>query len=108
MTLGSHQEAFSADLAKLIMEAIQLGYGVRIGEVLRTPEQQKIYVDTGRSKTMNSIHLKKCAADLHFVKNGVIYYPIELGRFWESLNPLNQAGMNWKTFVDSPHFQRTV
>ena len=108
MTLGEHQEAFSADLMKLLVEAHRLGYGVRLGEVLRSPEQQKIYIDTGRSKTMNSMHIKKCAADLHFVKNGVLSYPVELGRFWEALNPLNQAGMFWKNFVDSPHFQRTV
>jgi len=108
MTLGQHQEAFSRDLVKLLMEAYRLGYEVRIGEVLRTPEQQKIYVDTGRSKTMNSIHLKKCAADLHFMKDGKLCYPPELGKFWEGLDKLNQWGGNWRSFKDSPHFQRTV
>ena len=108
MTLGKHQEAFAVDLAKLINKATELGYGVRIGEVFRTPEQQAIYIKEGKSKTNNSMHLKKCAADLHFTKNGELVYPDELGRYWESLNPLNQAGMFWKTFKDSPHFQRTV
>lgn len=108
MTLGEHQEAFAADLSSLIQTAIMRGYGVRIGEVYRTPEQQQIYVKTGRSKTMNSMHLKKCAADLHFTKNGQLCYPEELGRYWESLNTLNSAGMFWKSFVDSPHFQRSV
>ncbi len=108
MSLGTHQEAFSIHLAMLILRANDLGYKVRMGEVYRTPEQQQFYVQTGRSKTMNSMHLKKCAADLHFIKGGELQYPEELGRFWESLDPLNQAGMFWKTFVDAPHFQRTV
>ena len=108
MSLGRQQEAFSKDLAKLLIKAEELGYGVRIGEVYRTIEQQQIYIKTGRSKTMNSMHLKKCAADLHFTKGGVLMYPEELGRYWESLDPLNKAGMFWKSFKDSPHFQRTI
>jgi peptidoglycan L-alanyl-D-glutamate endopeptidase CwlK len=108
MTLGEHQQAFSRDLVTLLIEAFERGYEVRIGEVERTVDQQKLYVQTGRSKTMNSIHLKKCAADLHFTKDGVLCYPKELGDFWEKLNPLNQWGGNWKSFKDAPHFQRTV
>jgi peptidoglycan L-alanyl-D-glutamate endopeptidase CwlK len=108
MKLGEHQEAFSKDLVKLLSKAHELGYGVRIGEVYRTAEQQAIYLKTGRSKTSNSMHLKKCAADLHFIRGGQLCYPEALGRFWESLDPLNQAGMFWKNFKDDPHFQRTV
>ena len=108
MTLGMHQEAFSKDLALLIMFAIKEGYGVRMGEVFRTPEQQELYVKTGRSKTFKSMHLKKCAADLHFTKDGELCYPESIGRYWESLNKANQAGMFWASFKDSPHFQRTV
>lgn len=106
MTLGEHQEAFARDLASLINKAYDLGYKVRIGEVFRTPEQQKLYVETGRSKTFNSMHLKKCAADLHFFKNGELCYPRELGEYWQSLSPINSAGMFWKSFVDAPHFER--
>jgi peptidoglycan L-alanyl-D-glutamate endopeptidase CwlK len=108
MSLGREQEAFSRDLVKLINKAHELGYEVRIGEVFRTVEQQEFYIKTGRSKTMNSMHLKKCAADLHFTKNGSLIYPEELGHYWQSLDPANQAGMFWKSFKDSPHFQRTV
>lgn len=107
-TLGQHQEIFSRHLCKLLAKAFELGYEVRIGEVLRTPEMQAIYVKTGRSKTMNSKHLIKCAADLHFTKLGKLIYPKELGNYWESLDPLNQWGGNWSTFKDLPHFQRTV
>ena len=106
MTLGQHQEAFSRDLLKLMTKAYQLGYQIRIGEVQRTEEQQAIYIKTGRSKTMNSMHLKKCAADLHFTKEGTLCYPEELGRFWESLDTLNSSGMFWKSFKDAAHFER--
>jgi hypothetical protein len=106
MSLGREQEAFSRDLVRLISYAHSLGYEVRIGEVFRTPEQQKWYVQTGRSRTMNSNHLRKCAADLHFTKNGQLCYPPELGKFWETLNPKNSWGGHWKSFKDSPHFER--
>lgn len=108
MTLGQNQEAFARDLCLLLSRAIELGYGIRIGEVFRTPEQQQIYVATGRSKTTNSMHLKKCAADLHFTKDGQVCYPEELGRFWQSLSPQNSAGMFWNSFKDMPHFERKV
>jgi len=108
MKLGEHQEAFAAHLAALLCEAHKRGYGVRIGEVERPIEMQQLYIKTGRSKTMNSMHLKKCAADLHFTKDGVLCYPEELGIYWESLDPLNSAGMFWKTFKDCPHMERRV
>lgn len=118
MTLGQHQEAFTADLIKLISYAItEHGYGVRIGEVQRTAEQQEIYIKTGRSRTRNSMHLKKCAADLFFVKSGKIATRAEtkvLGDYWEGLNPVNRWGGSWRglvdsgksSFVDVPHFER--
>ncbi len=106
MTLGQHQELFSKNFAMLIMFAIERGYGVRLGEVQRMTEMQTIYVQTGRSKTMDSLHLKKCAGDIHFSKEGALCYPEEIGRYWESLDPLNRAGMFWKSFKDAPHFER--
>lgn len=107
MTLGQEQEAFSKDLVKLLTYAFSIGYNVRIGEVERPIEMQKLYVETKRSTTMNSWHLKKCAADLHFFKDGVLSYPAELGKYWEDLSPgKNSWGGNWKSFKDGPHFER--
>ena len=107
MTLGEHQQAFSRDLVKLLSYAFESGYEVRIGEVERTIEQQKLYMASGRSKTMNSYHLKKCAADLHFInKAGQLVYPDAMGDFWMKLDPLNSWGGSWKTFKDAPHFER--
>jgi hypothetical protein len=106
MTLGQHQEAFARDLAKLLSKAFELGYDARLGELQRTVDQQTIYVKTGKSQTMNSMHLKKCAIDIFFTRSGQLVYPEELGKYWESLNSLNQAGMFWRKFKDGPHYER--
>ncbi len=108
MTLGQHQEQFARHLVLLMQKALELGYEIRMGEVQRTKEQQELYLKSGRSKTLNSMHLIKCAADLFFTKQGALQYPPELGAYWESLDELNQWGGNWKKFQDQPHFQRTV
>jgi len=112
MSLVTEQAAFLLDAAKLIQKATELGFTVTGGELARTPEQQAIYVKTGRSKTMNSIHLKRCAIDLNFFKDGKLVYDIPtlkpVGDFWESLNPKNSWGGNWKSFKDVPHFERRV
>ena len=108
MTLGQHQQQFSRHLVQLLQYAFDLGYEVRIGEVERTLEQQRLYIASGRSQTINSMHLKKCAADLHFIKAGSLVYPEELGNYWESLDPANKWGGHWDSFKDFPHFQRTV
>lgn len=112
MSLVAEQAAFLKDFVKLLAKAEELGFVVTGGELFRTVEQQEIYVKTGRSKTMNSIHMKRCAIDLNFFKDGKLTYDIALlkpiGDYWESLNPKNQWGGNWKSFKDVPHFQRTV
>ena len=112
MSLVKEQAAFLKDVTKLLAKADELGFVVTAGELYRTPEQQQIYVKTGRSKTMNSIHLKRCAIDLNFFKDGKLTYDIRLlkplGDYWESLDARNQWGGNWKSFKDVPHFQRTV
>lgn len=117
MSLGASQELFVKDVLKLIQEAHRLGFGVRFGEVWRTAEQQKIYVETGRSKTMNSMHLNRLAIDLVLVWEGKIatHEQIKpLGEFWEALDPKNRWGGSWRglvqsgksKFIDAPHFER--
>ena len=108
MTLGDHQEEFALDIVRLLTEATARGYRYRLGEFERTVEQQKLYVETGRSKTMESDHIKKCAADIHFFKQGRLCYPQELGDLWESMSRYNRWGGNWKSFKDAPHFERHV
>ena len=106
----SEQAAFLLDLTKLIHKATELGFVVTAGELFRTPEQQQIYVKTGRSKTMNSLHLQRRAVDLNFFVDGKLTYDkatlAPLGAFWESLHPLNSWGGNGVKLVDTPHFSR--
>jgi hypothetical protein len=106
----SEQAAFLLDLTKLIHKATELGFVVTAGELFRTPEQQAIYVKTGRSKTMNSLHLQRRAVDLNFFVDGKLTYDkatlAPLGAFWESLHPLNSWGGNGVKLVDAPHFSR--
>ena len=119
MTLGQEQEAFAAHVPMLILKALEMGMTVRIGEVMRTEAQQKIYMQEGKSKTMNSMHLKKCAIDLNLFVAGN-WATLEdirpLGKYWESLDPKNRWGGSWRgaverkesSFIDAPHFERFV
>lgn len=110
MSNVTEQAAFLLDICSLVLKATELGFTVTSGEFLRTPEQQQIYVKTGRSKTMNSNHLTKRAADLNFFLDGELTYDIDkltpLGDYWKSLNPKNDWGGFWKSFKDVPHFER--
>lgn len=117
MSLGQEQEAFAHDVVSLLTEAWRQNFEVRLGEVLRPIEMQEIYVRTGRSKTMDSQHIKKCAIDLTLLKHGVVCTREEikpLGDYWESLHVANRWGGSWRgqveagksSFVDAPHFER--
>lgn len=118
MSLGTEQEAFVVDVVcQLIPKAWELGFAVRFGEVQRMMEMQEIYVKTGRSKTLDSQHLKKLAIDLVLLIDGKVATREQikpLGDYWESLNPKNRWGGNWRglvdsgksKFVDAPHFER--
>jgi len=110
MSNVSEQAAFLLDLGRLVQKATELGFQVTAGELYRTPEQQQIYVKTGRSRTMQSLHLQRRAVDLNFFLNGKLVYDkaalAPLGAYWESLNPLNSWGGNGIKLVDVPHFSR--
>lgn len=109
-TRVDNQATFLLDVCRLIMKATQLGFVVTGGELYRTPEQQEIYVKTGRSKTRNSLHLDRRAIDLNFFWEGKLTYDKKilapLGAYWESLHPLNSWGGNGVSLVDTPHFSR--
>jgi hypothetical protein len=87
--------------------------------VQRPIEMQEIYVKAGRSKTMNSMHIHKCAIDLVLLKDRIVCNRTQikpLGDYWESLDPKNRWGGSWRglvdsgksSFVDAPHFERQV
>lgn len=110
MSLVEHQAAFLEHVCQLVAHAKVLGFVVTGGELYRTAEQQQIYVQTGRSKTMASYHLRRLAIDLNFFKDGKLCYDKStlqpVGDFWESLDTKNSWGGNWSSFKDLPHFER--
>lgn len=119
MGLVQEQWEFLKDVSRLIIKADELGITLTAGEMFRTEEQQKIYFDTGKSKTMNSNHLKRLAVDFNFFIGGQLVYSHpridELAKYWEGLNSKNRWGgnfdKNWNTkdcFIDQPHFERNV
>ena len=113
MKLVDEQAAFLLDVVKLLQVATASGFQVTGGELYRTAEQQEIYVQRGLSKTLNSNHLRRLAIDLNFFKAGKLVQSREelraVGEFWESLNPpVNRWGGNFKSIVDTPHFERNV
>lgn len=84
-----------------------------ITEGIRTIKRQQELVKNGKSKTMNSYHLKGKAVDVAIYKNGKISWEIGL---YKELNDIIQRiakekgykitwGGDWRTFADGPHFQ---
>lgn len=107
MSLRAEQSKFASDIRRLLTYAEAKGYEYTFGEFERPLEMQQLHVAAGRSKTMNSLHIRRLAADIFFFRNGELTWDIkELGDFWESLDPRNSWGGNWRTFKDAPHFER--
>jgi len=124
MKLSDKQKIFTFNIHRLIEFAYKNGYELTFGEVYRTVEQQKIYFNTGRSKTMNSRHLDRLAVDFNIFKNGKLLFTdanrnkeiqecLILGDYWVSLNTDNVWGGDWnrnhntldETFKDPYHFE---
>ena len=125
MGMVDKQWEFLQDLSKLILKAKELGFVATGGELYRPIEMQKLYIKTGRSKTMRSSHLSRLAIDLNFfVKTSKGRLKLTwsredikpLGDYWESLRLENRWGGNWRglvdkgksKFVDVPHFERKL
>lgn len=109
MTLRQHQSAFALDVARLIEFAYKNGMEFTFGETYRTEEQQRIYVQKGLSRTMDSWHRKRLAIDLNLFLAGVYITTAEpyrpLGDYWKSLNEHNRWGGDWG-LGDANHFER--
>jgi len=106
MSKVTEQWLFLQDVSKLIEYIKSHDLVCTGGELWRTAEQQKIYVDKGLSKTINSKHLERLAIDLNFIDHGkIIDCPNNVGDYWESLSVKNEWGGRWH-FRDLGHFQR--
>jgi len=118
MKLSEQQRIFTRNIARLVYYAYQNGFELTFGEAFRTNEQQMIYVQTGKSKTMNSNHLKRLAVDFNVFVNNQLTYDWEcikiLGDYWETLHKDNRWGGDWNKndikdgFIDTPHFEMNV
>jgi hypothetical protein len=110
MSLVAEQAEFLRHVCLLLEKANELGWTATGGELYRTPEQQAIYVRSGRSKTLRSNHLRRCAIDLNFFRDGQLCYDVRLlqplGTYWRGLHPKNDWGGFWTSFKDVPHFER--
>lgn len=136
MSKSEEQQKFLADLAKFLVFCLDYcgknGITVTGGELwrhplmawvnsmpsnsilnVRTPDGS-IYTYTdavGGVGILKSKHIERLAIDLNFIKDGQLTGDIELlkplGKYWESLNPKNRAGMFF-TKPDMPHFEFNV
>ncbi len=112
MKLSIHQQIFSQNISRLILYANSIGVNLTLGEAYRTEYQQQDYLRTGKSKTMNSNHLRRLAIDFNFFIEGELFYEheliIALGEYWEGLDKLNRWGGNFTNFYDGNHFERNI
>lgn len=114
MSLSDEQWAFLQDVATLISYAAERGWKLTGGELARTDEQQALYVAAGKSWTARSRHQDKLAIDLSLFLDGVYQQTTEayrdLGRFWESLGPLNVWAVRLRSgrLTDGNHFERRI
>lgn len=109
MKLSEKQQVFTLNIARLINKADELCIGMTFGHAWRSQQEQRRLFQLGKSKTLNSKHLQRLAVDFNFFINGKLTYKKkdlqELGDYWESLNKKNSWGGNWKSFLDTPHFE---
>jgi peptidoglycan L-alanyl-D-glutamate endopeptidase CwlK len=80
---------------------------------LRTVEEQKVLVATGKSRTMKSKHLTGDAVDIAVFVDGKLtwdlkYYKIvatHIKKVAAKLGIKIVWGGDWKSFIDGPHFE---
>lgn len=85
----------------------------QVTEGLRTRERQAYLVKTGKSKTMNSYHLRGKAVDVVAMPGGKVSWNLaDYRRINAAVQKAAKAdgvtitwGGSWKTIIDGPHFQ---
>lgn len=98
-------------VANMALKRSPYDFGVTSG--VRTIEQQKVLVDTGRSQAINSRHLSGHAIDIAVYAYGAPTWDIEYYKavadvfkaVGEELGVPVEWGGDWTTLVDGPHFQ---
>jgi hypothetical protein len=99
MSTSKEQQEFTRLLARLLNDLILAGFQPVLSEVYRTPEQQEIYVNSGKSKTLKSKHLERVAADILLFLNGEYLTKNEdykiMAELWKSYDEKCVAGYDW-------------
>lgn len=108
MNLVTKQSIFMNNVSLLIKFIHDQQYLCTFGEAYRTPEQAKIYADSGKG-IIDSLHCKRLAIDLNlFTPDGNYLDATEsymkIGQYWEGLDPLNRWGGRFKR-ADGNHFE---
>lgn len=105
------------DLVSLVKRAREISpIPFEITEGLRTKERQAYLVKTGKSRTMNSYHLRGKAIDFVAKPNGSVswdlkdYKTVVEKAFKAAAKELKLTdkityGIYWKSIVDGPHVQ---
>lgn len=112
------------DLVAVCAKALKItSQDFTVVEGLRSAERQKDLVASGASKTMNSKHIKQAdgygyAIDLYPFYDGKVQVNAPFSKFKEISEAMKKAaqelgvkitwGGDWKSFVDSPHYQLEV
>ena len=108
MTLTQKQYVFSVNVARLILWCNEHGYGVALGEALRTPEQAAINAGKGIG-IANSLHMVSLAIDLKLFNGMTGSYLTRSedyagpGGHWKSLHNDNRWGGDFSK-PDGDHF----
>lgn len=103
-----------------LVQASETHLSFIVTEGVRTPERQKMLLDTGASRTLNSRHLLKKgyghAVDIAATLNGTVAWdwPLyaKLSTYFKAAAkeldvPLTWGG-DWKSFRDGPHYEIPV
>lgn len=103
-----------AKLVEVVKAAAQISeIPFQVSEGLRTRERQAYLVKTGKSKTMNSYHLRGKAVDLVAMPGGEVSWNladyrklnVAMQKAAKKLGATVTWGGTWKTIVDGPHWQ---
>lgn len=104
------QEEFAQAVAKLIQQAVTMGYTVTLGEAWRTPQQAQLNADAGKG-IVHSLHIERLAIDLNFFQNGQYVSDgsklKDIGTWWKSLGDKYRWGGDFTHLPDGNHFSIT-
>jgi peptidoglycan L-alanyl-D-glutamate endopeptidase CwlK len=116
-TSSARMRGVDANLIALAKKAREISpIPFEITEGLRTKERQRYLVKTGKSRTMNSYHLRGKAIDFVAMPGGKVSWDLKdyktivekaFKPAAKALGLTNQItyGLYWKSIVDGPHVQ---